>query len=182
MGKAIEIRRDISSTQLREIARQTRDSSEARRALAMAQILDGKRRSEVAANSGVSLQIIRDWVFRFNQYGLSGLRHRYHTGPSCRLSEAQLEEFRAIVIAGPDREQDGVVRWRCVDLQRVIDERFGVSYNENYVSTILKKLGFSLVSARPRHPKQNEEAQADFKKNSRTWCIPKARTLGKAQR
>ena len=180
MGKATEIRHDISSMKLREIARQTKNSSEARRGLAMAQILDGKSRSEAAANSGVSLQIIRDWVLRFNQYGLSGLQHRYHTGPDCRLSEAQLEELREIVIAGPDQERDGVVRWRCADLQCIIEERFGVSYHEHYVSTILKKLGFSLVSARPRHPKQDEEAQADFKKNSRNWCRTKSRALEKA--
>ena len=31
-----------------------------------------------------------------------------------------------IVETGPDREKDGVVRWRRIDLKRVIVERFGV--------------------------------------------------------
>jgi len=59
-----------------------------------------------------------------------------------------------------------VVRWRRVDLQRVIKERFGVDYHERYVSTLLHKLGFSHMSARPRHPGQNRETIEAFKKIS----------------
>jgi hypothetical protein len=42
----------------------------------------------------------------------------------------QLAEFAKIVEAGPDRERDGVVGWRRVDLKRVINERFGVDFHE----------------------------------------------------
>lgn len=70
----------------------------------------------------------------------------------------------AIVEAGPDRAIDGVVRWRRVDLQRVIKQRFGVDFHERYVGTILKRLGFSHMSARPRHPAQNAETIEAFKK------------------
>ena len=35
-----------------------------------------------------------------------------------------------IVETGPDLKVDGVVRWRRVDLKRVIEERFGVVYSE----------------------------------------------------
>jgi hypothetical protein len=48
----------------------------------------------------------------------------------------------------------GVVRWRRVDLQRLIAERFGVAYHERTVGKILHKLGFRHISARPRHPAQ----------------------------
>jgi len=75
-----------------------------------------------------------------------------------------LAELAAIVEAGPDREKDGVVRWRRVDLQRVVKERFGVDYCERYIGTLLKKLGFSHISARPRHPAQNAEIVEAFKK------------------
>jgi transposase len=69
---------------------------------------------------------------------------------------------------GPDRAIDGVVRWRRVDLQRVIKQRFGVDFHERYVGTILKRLGFSHMSARPRHPAQNAETIEAFKKTSKT--------------
>jgi transposase len=56
------------------------------------------------------------------------------------------------------------VRWRCVDLKRVLGQRFGVDLSEVSLGRVLKKLGFSHISARPRHPVQNTEAIATFKK------------------
>ena len=88
-------------------------------------------------------------------------------GPKPRLSNEQLAQFAQIVEAGPDREKDGVVRWRRVDLQRVIAERFGIDYCERYVGTLLKKIGFSHMSARPRHPAQDERIVEAFKKTFR---------------
>ena len=61
----------------------------------------------------------------------------------------------------------GVVRWRRVDLKRVIAERFGVDFHPRYVGKLLKKLGFSHISARPRHPTQDERIVEGFKKTSR---------------
>jgi transposase len=46
------------------------------------------------------------------------------------------------------------VRWRCVDLKRVLGQRFGVELSEVSLGRVLKKLGFSHISARPRHPIQ----------------------------
>ena len=88
-------------------------------------------------------------------------------GPKPRLSEEQLAQFAKIVEAGPDREVDGVVRWRRIDLKRVIAERFGVDFHPRYVGKLLKKLGFSHISARPRHPLQDERIVEAFKKTSR---------------
>ncbi len=81
----------------------------------------------------------------------------------CRAQQA---EFAEIVETGPDRLVHGVVRWRRIDLQRVIAERFGVAYHERTIGKLLKHLGFSHVSGRPRHPKQDGETIAAFKKTS----------------
>ena len=78
-----------------------------------------------------------------------------------------LMNWPAFVETGPDPETDGVVRWRRVDLKRVIEARFGVVYCERYVSQILHDLGFSHISARPQHPRQDARVIATFKKTSR---------------
>ena len=72
---------------------------------------------------------------------------------------------RQIVEAGPDREKDGVARWRRLDLKRVIAERFGVDSHPRWRFQLLKKLGFSHISARPRHPAQDERDHRGFGKN-----------------
>ena len=53
-----------------------------------------------------------------------------------------------------------------MDLQQIVAERFGVAYHERTIGKILKQLGFSHVSARPRHPAKDEETVAAFKKTS----------------
>jgi transposase len=82
-----------------------------------------------------------------------------------RLSEEQKEELCALVEAGPDPQKDGVARWHCVDLKRVLGERLGVDLSEVRLGRVLKEMGFSHISARPRHPAQDAQAIAVFKKN-----------------
>src|SRR3990170_147103 len=110
-----------------------------------------------------------EWTFclRPRRSGLQGLKDAWWSGPAPRLSPAQKAELAEIVETGPDPAVDGVVRWRRVDLQKVIKARFGVGYHERYVSTLLKQLGFSHMSARPRHPAQDGETVEAYKKTSR---------------
>ena len=111
-------------------------------------------------------QTLRDWVHRFNERGPEGLLDNWTSGPKSRLSPDQLAQLAAIVETGPEMKTDGVVRWRRVDLKRVISSRFGVDYHERSVGKLLRKLGFSHMSARPRHPKQDERIVESFKKTS----------------
>ena len=61
----------------------------------------------------------------------------------------------------PNLERDGVVRWRCVDLQRRIQAEFAVTLHEHTVGKLLHKLSFRRVSVRPQHPQTEPEDQAD---------------------
>ncbi len=56
------------------------------------------------------------------------------------------------------------MRWRRVDLKRVVEQRFGVAYHERTIGKLLKQVGFSHISARPRHPGQKAETIEAFKK------------------
>jgi transposase len=112
-------------------------------------------------------QTLRDWVHRFNAEGPEGLLDHRSEGPKPRLTPAQLAALAQIVETGPDPKTDGVVRWRRRDLKAVIASRFGVAYHERSVGKLLKALGFSHISARPRHPKQDERIVGEFKKTSR---------------
>jgi transposase len=80
------------------------------------------------------------------------------------LGPEQMNALAAIVEAGPDPETDGVVRWRRIDLCAVVEQRFGVCVAERTMGAILHRLGFAKLSARPRHPQGDAEAQALYKK------------------
>jgi transposase len=167
MGSAVKMRTDFSAAELRRLAKISKDANQSRRLLSLAAVLDGMSREDAARLGGMDRQTLRDWVHRFNSTGPDGLKDAWWSGPEPRLSPEQKAELVQIVETGPDPAIDGVVRWRRVDLQKLIRERFGVDYHERYVSTLLKELGFSQMSARPRHPAQDGRIVEAFKKPSR---------------
>jgi len=112
-------------------------------------------------------QALRDWAHRFNGAGIDGLRDRPHPGRPSRLSDGELASFRALVLRGPDIERDGVSGWTAKALCRVVEARYGVSYSENGMLTLLKGLDLSWQKTRPVHPKADPRARETFKKTSR---------------
>jgi transposase len=166
MGAAVELRQDLGVDDLRRFAARAKDASQARRLLALAAALDGMNRSEAARIGGMDRQTLRDWAHRFNQHGPDGLIDVKPPGRRPRLSDEQKQVLKRLVEDGPDPEKDGVVRWRCVDLKRVVRERFGIDLSEVSLGRVLKQLGFSRISARPQHPRQAPEAIEAFKKTS----------------
>ncbi len=167
MASAVKLRTDFSAGALRRLAAAAKNANQSRRLLSLAAVLDGMNRTEAARIGGMDRQTLRDWVHRFNEHGPNGLKDNWSKGKRSRLSAEQQAEVAQLVETGPDRAVHGVVRWRRVDLQRVIAERFGVVYHERTVGKLLKPLGFSHVSARPRQPGQDARTIEAFKKTSR---------------
>lgn len=167
MGAAVELREDFGADDLRRCAARAKDAAQTRRLLALAAVLDGMNRTEAARIGGMDRQTLRDWAHRFNQHGPDGLIDIKPSGRPPRLSDEQKGVLKQLVEAGPDPETDGVVRWRCVDLKRVVRDRFGIDLSEVSLGRVLKQLGFSRISARPQHPMQDPEAIETFKKTSR---------------
>ncbi len=166
MPAAVRMRTDYSAHELRRLAAATKNANQSRRLLSLAAVLDGMNRTEAARIGGMDRQTLRDWVHRFNEQGPDGLKDTRSKGNPPRLSLEQQAELAQLVETGPDRAAHGVVRWRRVDLQRLIAERYGVSYHERTVGKLLHQLGFSHISARPQHPAQDERIMTEFKKTS----------------
>ena len=166
MGSAVALRRDYSPSRLCQLAKPCKDSKQSRRLLSLAAVLDGMSRTDAARVGGMDRQTPRDWVHRFNDHGPDGFKNIHAGGREPRLSPGRKEQFAHILETGPDLATDGVVRWRRVDIKRVIEERFGVVFHARYVGLSIKALGFSRLSGRPRHPKQDEGAMETFRKTS----------------
>ena len=168
MRAGVEISADHSAVDLRRIARRSDDADQTRRLLALAVILDGGSRSEAARTGGVGLQVIRDWVLRFNAGGPEALRTRKAPGKTPILTDDQRAHLAAAVEAGPKPYLDGVVRWRLVDLVHWVRDEFGVSVSRQTLGRELRRMGFRKLSARPQHYAQDPDAIKAFKKTSPT--------------
>ena len=166
MASAVDLRKDFSGSELRRLARRSKEAAQARRLLALAEIYDGGSRTDAARIGGVTLQSVRDWVLRFNAHGPGGLIDIKAPGPTPKLNDGQRLALKEIVEVGPIPAIHGVVRWRLVDLVQWLHEEFTVSLDETTVGRELKAMGFRKLSARPRHYAQNEFAVEAFEKTS----------------
>ena len=166
MPRAIALRSDFCATELRRLARRSKDAAQARRLLALAAIYDGGTRSEAARLGNVTLQIVRDWVVRFNVEGPDGLRDRRAPGPTPLMTDAHRQALAAQIDRGPIPAIHGVVRWRLCDLGQWLWEEFRVSVSTQTLSREVRAMGYRKLSARPKHHAQAEGAIEAFKKTS----------------
>src|SRR3954468_20662864 len=145
-------RKEPGAVELRREAGRCRDARAARRLLALALVLEGSSREEAARAAGMDRQTLRDWVHRYNEEGLAGLRDRRRSGRKPRLTPEQEAELATAVEHGPDPDRDGVVRWRRVDLQALIEARFGARLHERTVGKVLRRLGGACPPAGEARP------------------------------
>ncbi len=181
MAAAIGLRSDYEAGDLRRLAKASRDARQTRRLLALAVICDGGSRTEAARVGGVTLQIVRDWVLRFNAEGPAGLIDRKAPGKPALLQAEHRSALAAAVEAGPKPYLEGVVRWRLVDLVQWLWERFGLSVSRQTLGRELRAMGYAKLSARPRHYAQDPEAADQFKKASRRRSRPSGRVSPSAR-
>jgi transposase len=130
---------------------------QARRLLALAAVYDEATRTDAAKIGGVTLQIVRDWVVKFNAHDPTGLIDKAPGQPS-RLNDTHRAALAKIIESGPIPAVHGVVRWRIVDLCQWIWEEFRVGIARQTLSRELRALGYRKLSARPRHHAQAEGA------------------------
>ena len=166
MPRAVALRLDFTAAELRGLARRSKDAAQARRLLALAAIYDGGTRSEAALIGDVTLQIVRDWVVRFNAEGPEGLCGRKAPGPVPLLSAAHRQALAAQIDRGPIPAIHGVVRWRLCDLGQWLWEEFRISVSKQTLSREVRALGYRKLSARPKHHAQAAGAIEAFKKTS----------------
>jgi transposase len=166
MGSAISLRSDFDGNGLRLLARRTKDASQARRLLALASIYDGGSRTDAARLGSVTVQIVRDWVVRFNARGPDGLINGKAPGKPSLLNDNQRAALAQAIERGPTPYLDGVVRWRLCDLVQWLWEEFRVSASEQTLSREVHAMGYRKLSARPKHHAQDAEAVEAFKKTS----------------
>jgi transposase len=132
--------------------------------LALAAIYDGAKRVEAARIGGVTLQIVRGWVLKFNAQGPSVLIDRKAPGQKPRLNDARRAALAKAIDDGPIPAIHGVVHWRLVDLCQWAFEEFRVSVSPQTMSREARALGYRKLSARPRHRAQAAGAIEDQKK------------------
>jgi transposase len=132
------------------------------RFLGMEHLNEGYLYREVAQFLGVHLTTVQDWVHRFSAEGLDGLRESPRSGATRKLSANREEAFKAAVMALGEQREGGRITGHTI--RTLLAEQFGVHCCLNSVYNLLHRLGLVWITARSKHPKQDQAVQDAFKK------------------
>jgi transposase len=172
----VELR--CTKTELDGLIAKTKHPSRRQRLRVIRWALAGLTADEVATQTKLCRRQVQNWVRRFNDQGLGGLEDRPGRGRPCPLSAEQQVQFKARLAASPTAK-DEVCTLRGEDLQRILEQEFGVLRKLSSVYYLLHSLGYSSLVPRPRHAEADPGRQELFKKaGCPTSSLPSAkRTL-----
>ncbi len=119
-----------------------------KRVTALLSIGRGEPVTEVAASLGLSRSSVYAWLRAFLLEGVAGLKVQWKGGRPRKLTPTQRQRLAEIITAGPQAAGFPTGCWHALLIQQVILREFKVSYNVQYVATLLHDLGFSFQKAR----------------------------------
>ncbi len=119
----------------------SREEMESRRLAAASELLGGLAQSKVASKFGVSRTTASRWARALSFNGVDGLRKRRATGRPSRLRPDQLVQLGEVYNEGALASGFESDRWTTYKLAKVIEQKFGVHYDQDHVGRLLHKLG-----------------------------------------
>jgi|SRR4051794_6727598 len=116
---------------------------EARRRLAVARVNEGWKQVDVAAFLGVSTKAVGNWVAAYRERGDDGLKGKPHPGPSPKLTGRQERSVLSWLAKSPKAFGYATELWTTRRLAQVIERRFKVRFNSNYLAEWLTRRGYT---------------------------------------
>ncbi len=165
---SVTIRKDIPADEIYKKARIEKRAKVRSRMLGIAAILEGRKRSDAAKVVGVTINVMRIWVRRFNEQGLDGLEGKKYPGCPPTWTKDHETFLKDKVASGAVFERDKRVTYRLEDFQSAIAEQFGTTFGISTIWYKLKQMGLSWITPRQQHPKSDPIAQEEFKKKPKT--------------
>jgi transposase len=133
------------------------------RAVLMA--LEGQTRPSIAASLHRTRKFVENWVYAYRDHGLAALAGKGYRGSKPKLT-AEQDAWLIQRLKEGAKAEDGVCALRGKDIIQLVQAQFGVVYSGNGVYDLLKRLNFSCLRPRPRHPKNDPAAMDRFKADS----------------
>lgn len=152
----------LKDTDFKALARKQKSIQMKMRLLALAHFQEGHSKTQIAKFLKVSRTSVNKWIKVYLDEGLEGLKEKPRSGRPAWLDQKQQNQLTRYIEENASKPQGG--RLTGADIHRYIKQEFGKDYHPDHVYTLLKKLGFSWITSRSRHPKQSEQVQEDFKK------------------
>src|SRR5512135_2017815 len=148
--------------QLQDLAQAIPQKRLWRRDQAVVLAQQGRTAQDIALALGCSLRAVKNWVAQYNQGRIEALHERPRSGRPLRLAPQEYPRLRQRLDA-PPRPEDGVCTLRGLDVQRILEQEFGVLMGLQAVYDLLHRLDYSSLLPRPQHEDSIPEVQEFFK-------------------
>ena len=120
---------------------------------------EGRGIKDIAILFGINCKTVGNWLLKFMSGGIDWVmgKHYQGRGRKEKLTKAQKKQLCVMVTEGPEAHGFSSGIWNCAMIAELIVLKFSVSYNLNYLASLLKKLGLSYQKARFISDRQDEE-------------------------
>ncbi len=165
MPKYLTVAEHLTTDELESRYRKARDGVDRSQRQIIWLLVQGKRSREVSSITGYSVVWIRALVRRYNAGGPASIgdgRH-HNPGQARLLSGADEQELRSLLTA----TQAAGASWSGPQVARWMSQRLGRPVHAVRGWEVLRRLGFTAKTPRPRHAKADAEQPHGFKKTSR---------------
>jgi len=132
------------------------------RLMALSQVKEGTNNAQTARNLNISRRIVNDWVKKFYEQGLDGLKERPRSGRPCSLNQQQLSQLSQYIRNNSIKENGG--RLKAQTLVTYVAQEFKVDYSIFNIYRLLHQLGFSWITSRSRHQNSQKKFKRILKK------------------
>ncbi len=151
--------------ELGRLARREPKAAQRDRYRAVLMALEGQGAPGIARTLLRSRRHVQDWVYAYRDGGIERLQPRPRPGRPTKLPREREPQLRARLDAGP-LASDGVCTLRGKDVVRILETEFGVGYTLDGAYDLLHRLGYSCLTPRPVHEKNDPAAVEHFKHNA----------------
>ena len=110
-----------------------------------------------------SFKQITNWVHRFEQEGIDGLRDKKGRGRTSRLNEEQRQRIKELLNEQPEDHGYNSATWTGPMLVEWIKKEYDIVFKRAQIYNVIEALGYTYQKGRGIFPETNEAAQEIFK-------------------
>lgn len=122
-------------------------------------------KAQVADRLGVSRTAVGKWWATFVRDGMKGIAAKPRHGAAPKLSPTQLRELPKLLEKGAGAFGFSGELWTTARVVKLIEQRFGVRYDRDHISRVLRQLGLSWQKPSKRAAERDEKAVRQWLKN-----------------
>ncbi|MEA3379015.1 MAG: helix-turn-helix domain-containing protein [Nanoarchaeota archaeon] len=123
---------------------------------------DGKKQDQIARILGCSQSKVSFWIIRFNKTG--SLKNKPRPGRPSNFSEEKLSLIKSKIVKKVVSRNQKFSSCNSKELRNIINKEVKKPICMRHARRILHKMGFSLITPRSKHTKNDLEKVTKFRK------------------